>query len=409
MPFDGNVISQFQGADHDLGGASNQISLSFRTLSSRGTILYYINQPGTDFIALELRNGTPWFFFDAGTGPAIVQPELGGADVRFDDGRWHSISATHTRREGTIVVDGIYSGTGQSEGLDEVITSRQVLYIGGIPDNIPRSTQVGLMSPLSTLEAERFAGCIFGVTLNGRALDFNTGTTIGEIIADLPGCAVNLEPGFSLLGGGYVSLSANLISTSRFSWTLDYRTTHSEGLLFFVYNSNGSALGINIQNSSLYLVLHNKGITQRREIAGDNVCSGQWNTLLIDQSFNEVFLALNGNGGSLSLPSTEVVFSSSVFFGGVPSGTAAYDLAMAAGMSVTVPFSGCIRYRFPGLLVNGLQVPRESIQVAASRLRFVGCYTTAASTPSACSQPFTAIPAGTNQMLNDTGLQPFSG
>lgn len=387
----------------------NTISLSFRTLRDSGTILYYINTGGTDFIAIELRNGIPWFFFDAGTGPAVIQPDLRGANVTFDDGAWHSILAMQNSRSGSIVIDGIYSGSGQSSGLDQVISSSQVLHIGGIPPGVPQSTRAGLMSAASTLSGRIFTGCIFSVTLNGQPLDFSTSANIGEVIADLPGCSVGLEPGFSFLGGGYSSLVPNTISSSRFSWTFDYRTSHNQGLVFFVYNTNRSAIGVEIRNSSLHLVLFSDGISQRRAVSSSMICSGQWHTILLDQSFNEVFLSNDGSGVSLFLPSSTTIFSSRVFFGGVPFGSAAYDLARMAGLNVDVPFSGCTRPRPSGLLVDGVALSQNEFRPAGSRLvRFDGCYLPTASSTS-CEAPWTSVLAGLNQMLNDTGLQPFSG
>ena len=405
MAFDGNIIRRFQGSDHDLGGARNSISLSFRTLSDSGTLLYYINDPGTDFMAIELRNSTPTFLFDAGSGPAVIRPDVAGG-MRFDDGLWHAVSVSHNRREGSITVDGMYSGTGQSMGLDEVVTSNQVLYVGGIPDSLPRSTVAGLSSPDSTLSGRSLAGCVFDVSINGRALDFATATTVGEVISELPGCPVDLERGFSYLGGGYLSILAGTLSAPRFSWTVEYRTTHSDGLLFFIHNTNGTALGIEIQNSSLHLVLLEGGVVQRQLVAGEESCSGQWSSLLIDQSFNEIFVGVNGSGRSLFLSSSATTFSSTVYFGGVPSNTTARNLAMDAGLNVNFPFSGCIRNSFPGLITNG--VPVAQVQLAGSRMvRFDGCYVGGAS--SICHSSVTSVAAATNQMIVDAGLQPFSG
>lgn len=389
----------------------NRILLSFRTFSARGTLLYYINSAGTDFIAIELRNGVPWFFFDAGTGPAVIQPDLGDANVRFDDGAWHSISATQNRRTGIIVVDGVYSGTGQSSGFDQVISSIQTLHMGGIPADVPRSTHFGLMSAFSTLNGDIFIGCIFGVTLNSQPLDFSSSSNIGEVIADIPGCSVTLERGVSFLGGGYNSLLPNTLSSSRFSWTFDFRTSHSQGLVFFVDNTNGSALGVEIRNSSIHLVLFSNGISQRREIRNSIVCSGQWHTILIDQSLDEVFLSVDGSGSSLFLSSSTTIFSSRVFFGGVPFESTAYDLARMAGLNVDVPFSGCTRPRAPGLLIDGVVPSQNVYQQAGSRLvRFDGChFPGSASISASCEAPWTSLLAGADQTLNDTGLQPFSG
>ena len=411
MAFDGNIIKRFLASDNNFGGVMNTIFLSFRTFSDRGTLLYYINSAGTDFIAIEMRNGVPLFFFDAGTGPGVIQPDFGDANVRFDDGAWHSISATQDSRTGIIVVDGMYSGTGQSSGLDQVISSSQTLFVGGIPAGVPRSTKIGLMSAVSTLNGNIFIGCIFGVTLNGQPLDFSSSSNIGNVITDIPGCSTTLEPGVSFLGGGYNSLVTNTLSSSRFSWTFDFRTLHSQGFLFFVYNTNGSALGVEIRDSSLHLVLFSNMISQRRVISNNTVCSGQWHTILIDQSFDEVFLSVDGSGSSLFLPSSTTTFSSRVFFGGVPFESRAYDHARMAGLKVDIPFSGCTRPHAPGLLIDGVALPRDEYQTAGSRLvRFYGCHFPASTSISnSCEAPLISLLAGVDEMLNDTRLQPFSG
>ena len=411
ISFDGNVIKQFLSADN-LGGIRNTIMLSFRTFSLHGTILYYINTARTDYIAIELRNGVPWFFFDAGSGPAIVQPDLGGADLRFNDGAWHRIEVTQSSRTGSISIDGIYLGTGMSMGMDQVISSRQTLHVGGIPPALPRSTVVGLQFPNATLNGINFAGCIFGMTLNSQPLDFSEAANLGEgMISEIPGCSIQLQPGLSFLGGGYLSFSQNTLSSSSFSWSFDIRTNHNQGLVFFAYNANQSALGIEILNSLLYLNLFVDGSSQRTAVSNISICDGRWHTVLIDQSQNEVFLSVDGSGGSLFLPSTNIVFSSMVFYGGVPTGSPAYNLAQSASLNVYAPFSGCTRLGTGGgLLVNGNAVPQIRPS-AHSLVRFDGCHSSSSSTSSSpsCGSPWVSLSAGTSEEFNDTGLQPFSG
>lgn len=411
VAFDGNVLRQFSGSDHPLGGTSNTITLSFRTFLSEGTLLYYINAAGTDYIALELRGGIPWFFFDAGSGPGVVRPDLAGANVVFNDGAWHSVTAIHSSRTGTISVDGIYSGSGKSSGSDQVISSRQVLYIGGIPDSVPLSTTLGLSTtPNSILEGRNFAGCLFGVTLNNQLLDFSLGESMGnEVIPGVSGCPIELEPGWSFLGGGFLSFPPGTISSNRFSWSFNIRTTHSEGLVLLALtppssSSNDSALAVEVRGSLLYLVLSSQGSTQR-EFVNASICDGQWHTVLVDQSLDEVFVSVDGRGISLFLPSPNIVFSSDLFCGGVPMETVAYDAARSAGVNVYAPFSGCARPRPQQFLVGGVAISPEPS--AHYLVRFDGCHSRGGGP--ACGDPWVTLPSVVETEFTDTELRPWTG
>lgn len=407
VAFDGNVVKRFSPDDNSLGGITNTISFSFRTFSSRGTILYYINTAATDYVAVELRNGVPWFFFDAGSGPAIIQPDLGGADVAFNNGIWHSVTATQTGRTGNILVDGTYSGTGQSSGSDQVISSRQVLHVGGIPEGIPRSSLQGLGNPSSTLEGLSYAGCLFGVTINNQPLDFDgSSTDLGDgQIQDIPGCPIELVPGWSFLGGGYLAFPENTLDSTSFSWSVSIRTTHREGVVLFAYATDGSSIAVELRASILRLLLVGAGSTETLVIGDNSTCDGLWHTILVDRSQDEVFASVDGNGGSLFLPTSNTTFSSRVFLGGVPMGSVAYDIARGAGVNVYAPFSGCTRNG--GLIVGGVSV--SMLTPSSQRfVRFDGC-PSAPSSPAACEDPWISLAAGTSMQLTDMGLGPWTG
>lgn len=408
VAFDGNVIRRFSQDDNPLGGITNTISLSFRTFAEQATLLYYLNSAATDLIALELRGGVPWFSFDAGSGPAVVQPDLGGADVTFNDGAWHSVTATQTTRTGTIVVDGMYMGTGLSGGSDQVISSRQILYIGGVPDDAPLSSLLG--TPDSALEGRSYAGCLFGVTLNDQRLDFSTSTPLGDnVIQDIPGCPIQLEAGLAYLGGGYLGLPQGTINITSFSWTYDLRTTHNQGLVFFAHNTDQSGVGVELREGLLHVVLLSGNSTQLLAIGDNAMCDGEWHTILIDQSRDEISVFVDGIGGSLFLPMDDIVFASGVFFGGVPMASVAYDTALAAGLNVYAPFSGCTRPHASGLVVGGVAVPMP-MPTSHLLVRFDGCHASS-SVPLAttCEDPWVSLPSGSAMEFTDEDLEPWTG
>ena len=62
-----------------------------------------------EFIAIQLRGGRPWFLFDPQGGVAAVTPTNDGGRV-YDDGEWHHVVAVRDGVDGTITVDGVYTG-----------------------------------------------------------------------------------------------------------------------------------------------------------------------------------------------------------------------------------------------------------------------------------------------------------
>ena len=407
----------FPAGTANLGGLRNEIRLRFRTLSGVGLLLYYINAAGTDLLALELRNGTPWFLFDAGSGPGAIQPQV-GAGVQFDDGAWHTVIASQDGISATITVDNVYTGSGQSVGSSQVISSNQVLYVGGLPFDesvVPRTTVNGLGNPAATVSGRLFAGCLYGVTLNGESLDFALGQGFSldfpEGVGFEQGCLVGLERGNSYIGGGYVSLPPNTINGSTFTFTFDFRTMHSEGLLLFAYSTTDdqAAFAVEIRSSNLYLILSDVNGTSSLQVSNTIVCDGEWHRLLIDLSRDELFLAVDGDGDSLPVANQNAIFSSSIYIAGVPMGTTAYNLARRVGVSVDAHFSGCtFENVVPSLYVDGAPVIPGLGDL--SLVRFDGCSLASQLTDqSTCSAPWTSLDVGAVMEYTDESLAPFSG
>lgn len=391
--FDGSSMASFLPVDVNLGGFRNTIRLMFRSFSSSATLLYYINSARTDYLALELRDGIPWFFFDPGRGAAVAVPSV-PPGVGFNDGQWHTLEALQNGRSSRITVDGIFTGDSISPGgaTDSVISSNQPLYVGAIPEGVPRSTSFGSDSPNTTLEGGVFSGCLFGVFLNRQALDLEN-DVVGEIDPSR-GCPISITPGWAFIGGGYVLYPSNTIVGSRFSWLFDIRTTHDEGLLFFASSSDGqSYIAAEIRESFLHLTVSDNSSASSAMASSVRVCDGQWHSVVLDQSDSEVFLGVDGLGSSLFLSQSDTVFSSPVYLGGLDQ-SLAEDIGLASGM----PFSGCMR---------DIQPPSPSPVESSVLVRYNGCFNS--SLDSSCSAPWVDLDAGTDMELTDNGLRPFTG
>ncbi len=401
ISFDGNSFATFSSST--LGGFRNEISLRFRTLSGSGTLLYYISSSQSDLIAIELRSGVPWFVFDVGTGPAAIRPEV---DATFNDGLWHSLVAIQEGVGGSITIDGIYTGSGNAIGTSQVLSSNLAVFIGGIQSQSPLASSNGGLNPNATLDGTNFAGCLFDVKLNSVEVDFSTqvdpqsGVGMGDL-----GCPINGVRQTQFLGGGYLQLGENTISSSRFSLTFDFRTTDSSGLLLFGYDGSGnSSFGVEIRDSLVYLStwIDDNSFEGLANLAP--VCDGLWHTALLEQSGDELALVIDGSTASTTFPHSNIVFSSSLFFGGVPSSSLPSDIARTLGLDVYTPFSGCTRTNTPYLFMDG--IPVETVRVCSEFVRFDQC---GDSPGASCTAPWASIDAGEELVHNDIGLTPFSG
>ena len=323
IALNGNGFATFAPGSANLGGFINEISLRFRTFNTEGTIIYYINAAQTDYLAVELRLGVPWFFFDAGSGPAAIRPTT---DVVFSDGQWHNLTIRQEGQTGVITVDGVYTGTGNSIGRDRVITANQTLYVGAIPPGFPHSTVSGSLNPNATLDGANFVGCLFDITLNnGQQLDFSTQANLGVGV----GCPVGVERGTSLLGAGYLVFRENTITGSNFVINFDLRTTHTRGFVFFAHTGDNTSLAIELRGSLLYLLTSSVGGPGTEVSIGNTpFCDGQWHSISIQQQSANVSLSVDGTRQFLTLPQPNAVFSSKLYFGGASQNSIGYAIAI---------------------------------------------------------------------------------
>lgn len=374
----------------------NELSFHFRTLDCCGIIFYSINRAQSDMIAVELRSGVPWFVFDAGSGPAAIRPE---GNTTFNDGSWHTLRASQTGNIGTITVDSLYTGSGSSLGTSTVV-AYNTHYVGGIPSDAPLQTVSGDLNPLAALSGQRFSGCLHDVTFNGVMLDFSPG--FPGVGVPGQGCPVDLVTTAQLLGGGYFSLGESTITGNNFNISFQFRTTHSGGLLFFMYGNNDSLFGIELLDSYIHLVLSN--ITDVRLATTAMLCNGEWHRITIFQEGQKLSFSVDEISRDFNLSHSSVVFSSSIFFGGVPLDSNEFDLAQNAGLNVYTPFSGCIRMPEPLLYVAGQPILGRITE--SELVNFDGCGNAPGQS---CIQPWSEADNTSQTSTTDTELHPFSG
>ena len=393
VSFTGNGYATFEPSNPSK--FENNLSLRFRTLDCCGIMFYSINTAQTDMFAVELRNGIPWLIFDAGTGPAAIRPE---SNTKFDDGAWHTLTVAQRGNDGTITVDNTYTGSGSSIGASGII-GYAVHHIGGIPSDAPLQTQNGHLNSSSVLSGQSFAGCLYNVIFNDVALDFSSG--FPGVGSPDQGCPVDLVTTTQLLGGGYFSLAENTITGNSFNISFQFRTTHTDGLLYYMYASSSYMFGIELRSSELHLVLSAHDVTLP---STSDPCDGEWHRLTLSQEGDQLLFTVDEVTDSLVLPLPTLVFSSRIFFGGVPLDSTVFEMAQDAGLNIYTPFSGCIRIPEPLLHVAGQPVVATITE--SELVNFNGCGN---SPGTSCVAPWSDVDAGMKRNITDTGLTPFSG
>lgn len=351
-------------------------------------------------LAVELRDGIPWFIFDAGSGPGVVKPD---GDTKFNDGLWHTLTAMQDGSTGSIIVDDVHNGSTSSVGAS-VVVGYVEHYVGGIPSTAARQTLNGNLNPLAILSGDAFAGCLFDVVFNGRSFNFSASEFPGVGSSGL-GCPVDLTPSVQFLSGGYLALDENIISGNSFNLSFRFRTTHSSGLLFFLHDGNNASLGLEIRNSNLYLV-HSRTIDMISS-AIEQPCNGEWQSVVIEQEGDQLIYSINEIVDVLTLSSdSPFVFPSQIFFGGVPQDSVSLELAQEAGFDVYTPFSGCIEMSEPLLYIADQPVSGHLATAESELVSFEGCGNLPGSS---CVAPWREIEAGLRANITVSELTPFSG
>ena len=410
-----NIGTSFYGVDFasyppaigDLEGFFITISLMFKTLRPDGILVYSINNARTDMIAIELRDGIPWFVYDAGSGPAVFT--LDDEDTKYNDGKWHELVAARSGGIGDITIDGVATGMGVSIGDDHFIGAPDVLYIGGLENDAALTTITGDSNVNATLNGYSFAGCLFGVKFNENYLNFSTLINPNPGVgSSSKGCPIEREYGMSFIGGGYLSMPYIPPTTDPFSFSVWFRTTRSSSLLFFAYGSD-SYIAVMLQDSDL--VVRIKGVNSNEITAKislqSNLCNGQWYNLAMSKESDGFLVTIANQSISNSIDNNININTTSNFYiGGVPVSSEAWNAYYNLFLTYPIAFSGCMRnFIMDGISINLHQDFGDSLQ----HVRFDGCDSSSLEDSQLCSQDMTSFNTNLETMFTDSGLTPFTG
>lgn len=136
------------------------INLKFRTLQGKGVIFYGMNNDQSATISLALEEGILVL--------RSSKMELNTDTRKFNDGKWHVVTAAHDERKLRLYIDDLYEYTSPESPPTLSITFGDI-YFGGLPKYF---TPVRGALPNEAY----FVGCIQDVTINTNVVNFASST-----------------------------------------------------------------------------------------------------------------------------------------------------------------------------------------------------------------------------------------
>ena len=391
-------------------GVETQIEFWFRTHFSDGLIMFLASDTQEDFIAVELREGTPWFIFDCQKG--AVEISINSLSIKFNDGWWHYVEITRNRRDGQITVDKKYTGGGTSPPGASYIDQNTGVYIGGVKQGLSFRKEI-LNSVYSLNSSITFIGCLKELRLQNKLVSLANALEKTNVEPLTSGCPVDHAQGFYLKGGGYLSLKEDVFEgKSIYSLSFEFRTFYSSGMLMFVYgDSTGkeSYFTVFLHSGNIRVLYHTpSSYGNVTVVPSKSVCDGGWHNVSLT-NFGESTFTISVDGNSMIDDAiTDLYVTSELYFGGLPSGSYAAQKAGSIGLNTETTFGGCFR---------NIGIPRKvnlltdvSSVMNADMSGCPGITTVNGSSIDTCSNGTSQLVyVGTNQTVVDGELASFTG
>lgn len=352
-----------------LPGIETYVDFWFRTRHLHGLILFLASVTLDDFIAVEIRDGRPRLIFDCQKGVSLVTPKT---SLEFSDYKWHFVRISRNKRAGKIIVDDKYSGEGESPVGASYIDKNTGVFIGGIGIGVKLNKHI-LNHVYSLNSSIGFIGCIRNLRLQNNIVNFQNATEKVNVDRVDSGCPLSSDAGFYLKGGGYLSLVKGVFDGNKiYSISFDFRTFYSSGLLMFVYAEGTgleSYLAVMLENRTVRVLYRTRNSNGNITVVPKrSICDGIWHKLSLTNFASSVFtLDIDGDTRT-DMPISNLIVTSELYFGGLPSGSLAARKAGSIGLRTDFLFGGCFKNIQTNRRVNVLTELSSSMNVD-----FSGC------------------------------------
>lgn len=325
-------------------GIETQIQFWFRTRFPHGLIIFLASNTQDDFLAVELRDGMPWFIFDLQAGTAEISVNDPTPALPFNDGNWHHVQINRHLRNAEITVDTKYKGQGVSPVDATFIDQNTGVYIGGVEPRLNIRKANILKSVHSLNYSMNFIGCLKELRLQNKIVNFDNAIEKINVDPVMNGCPLHHTRGFYLKGGGYLSLKKNVFTAHNiYSISFDFRTFYSSGILMFVHG-DVSYLTVSLDSGNVQVIYRtsccygNITVTPRKP-----VCDGIWHSISLSNFGTKLFtISIDGVVNTTS-PVADLNAMSELHFGGLPVASNAAQKAGSIGLSIDSTFGGCFR------------------------------------------------------------------
>nr|XP_054587843.1 usherin [Nothobranchius furzeri] len=416
--FPGNGFYQFPSNTLPSNTDFTGVQLSFKTWSPDGLLLCAFSpEDQVEFLALQIKNGQPYFLFDP-QGSAVAVGVQGDGGRRYNDGQWHTITATRRGAVGTIVINNQYSGSASASSGSIIIGDNMGVFIGGLPKDFVLLRED---SGDARLVQRGFSGCLRDVSIkmtdspseDGHFLDWTKATKKEAVYESWEGCPLQTVDGAHFLGHGFLELEPDVFSGGQdFDISMDFRTDQLNALLLFTYNTQTEDyVLVELEAGLLSFIIAADGqVTELRMWVGLGYCDGDWKQLSLAKRGSVISAAVNdwaeevwGAGGAARLS-----VDSPLYLGGVPA-----ELLHPAldAQSHKHGLGGCIR-RFT---LHGDERSRpvsESVNLSVASRRSVHVYLdgcpTSESRFNCRGNDSVLVYSGRQTQATDYGLQPFT-
>ena len=156
--------------------ATSHITLEVRPSSPDGLLIFNKQTgDGLDYIAVFLRDGVVEFWYDLGSGAAMIHSR-----DPLDVDQWHTIEVYRSGSSGQLIVDNTLPVSGSSPGSFTGLQLGGPLFIGGVSDS-----SSGDLPPLIR-GVGGFSGCIRNVVSNTAVIMLISEANYGAGIQECP-------------------------------------------------------------------------------------------------------------------------------------------------------------------------------------------------------------------------------
>nr|XP_047132108.1 usherin isoform X3 [Hydra vulgaris] len=310
------------------------IQFFFKTNYLNGLIFFAASKGQEDMISIELREGRPWFIFDTESGATAFTIST---NQTFNDNMWHNVFVERLSREGKILVDGIYFGSGTGGGLKNIIGQIEDVYIGSLPEDFKL---IRVDNGTAVLRRLPFIGCLKDFQYNGIPIKFNSSISKSNVSPLSVFCPVSFTSGLYFKDGGYLVLKSLILKEfSRFKFQLRLRTVKQTALVFFSYGQ-GVKFFIYFQNATLYLSFKTPSDSGLYTLSSTSICDGQWHLVEVEILYNQLNMRIDNNQSQVATLPSDFLITSELYLGGIPESSYARTLLFSD--DIIEPFSGCI-------------------------------------------------------------------